>query len=111
MHIITHQVRSLDGHSARVGALAWNGHMLTSGGRDNCIINHDVRVQNHIVGTMNHHTQEVCGLSWSPDGQYLASGANDNALCIWDAASSLTHDAKPKHVLNEVYLSIILLIF
>lgn len=39
------QVRSMDGHSARVGALAWNNHMLTSGGRDNCIINHDVRVQ------------------------------------------------------------------
>lgn len=39
------QVRTMDGHSARVGALAWNNHCLTSGGRDNCIINHDVRIQ------------------------------------------------------------------
>lgn len=55
---------SLDGHSSRVGALAWNSHLLTSGGRDNLVINHDVRIQNHIVGKMAHHTQEVCGLAW-----------------------------------------------
>ena len=34
------QVRSLDGHSARVGALAWNGHILSSGSRgESAIIN------------------------------------------------------------------------
>lgn len=60
-----------------------------------------MRVQNHAVGTFSHHTQEVCGLAWSPDGQYLASGANDNTLCIWDAAVSQSHSAQPKHVLTE----------
>lgn len=95
------QVRQLNGHSARVGALAWNGHMLTSGSRDNSIINHDVRVQNHIVGKMTHHTQEVCGLSWSPDGTYLASGANDNTLCIMDGANMHTLDCTPRHVLTD----------
>ena len=97
------QVRSLDGHSARVGALAWNGHILTSGSRDTTIINHDVRIQNHIVGKMCQHTQEVCGLSWSPDGSFLASGANDNTLCIFDAAltgSSSTTNL-PRHVLTD----------
>eukprot|EP01038_Epipyxis_sp_PR26KG_P007697 gene7697-10468_t len=96
------QVRSLDGHSGRVGALAWNGHLLTSGSRDNTVINHDVRVQNHIVGKMTTHTQEVCGLSWSPDGSYLASGANDNTLCITDlAAMQSTTNATPRYILNE----------
>jgi cell division cycle protein 20 (cofactor of APC complex) len=95
------QVRSMDGHSARVGALAWNGHILTSGSRDNTIINHDVRVAQHVVGTMTQHVQEVCGLSWSPDGQFLASGANDNTLCIWDAATSQSSNPQPKHVLTE----------
>lgn len=33
---------------------------------------------------MRGHTQEVCGLKWSPDGSLLASGGNDNALMIWD---------------------------
>lgn len=74
------QVRSLDGHSSRVGALAWNNHILSSGSRDNTVINHDVRQQQHIVGRMTHHTQEVCGLAWSPDGSYLASGSNDNTV-------------------------------
>lgn len=36
-------VRALEGHHARVGALAWNGNLLSSGGRDSVIINHDTR--------------------------------------------------------------------
>jgi cell division cycle protein 20 (cofactor of APC complex) len=92
----------MDGHSSRVGSLAWNNHILTSGSRDTTIINHDVRVRNHIVGKMSVHEQEVCGLSWSPDGSYLASGANDNALCIFDLASSTSSmNCQPKHVLRE----------
>jgi cell division cycle protein 20 (cofactor of APC complex) len=94
-------VRSMDGHSARVGALAWNNHLLASGSKDNTIVLHDVRIQNHIVGKMSKHTQEVCGLAWSPDGAYLASGANDNTLCITDAASMLTQDATPSHMLTD----------
>lgn len=95
-------VRTMDGHASRVGALAWNGHILSSGSRDTSIINHDVRIRDHVVGKMNTHTQEVCGLSWSPDGQYLASGANDNTLCIWDSATcTQSLDAAPAHVLRE----------
>lgn len=29
------------------------------------------------------HRSEVCGLKWSPDNRQLASGGNDNQLCIW----------------------------
>lgn len=29
------------------------------------------------------HTQEVCGLKWSPDHQQLASGGNDNKMMLW----------------------------
>ena len=39
------------------------------------------------ISTFSGHTQEVCGLSWSPDGSTLASGGNENLLCIWDAAT------------------------
>jgi cell division cycle protein 20 (cofactor of APC complex) len=95
------QIRSMRGHSARVGALAWNSHMLTSGSKDTTILNHDVRIQNHVVGSMHHHTQEVCGLAWSPDGSFLASGANDNTLCIYDHAATLTQNAPVKHMLTE----------
>lgn len=26
---------------------------------------------------------KVCGLKWSPDRQFLASGGNDNQLLVW----------------------------
>jgi cell division cycle 20, cofactor of APC complex len=82
------QVRSMRGHAARVGSLDWNGATLSSGSRDASIVNHDVRLKEHAVATLAGHTQEVCGLRWSPDGTMLASGANDNTLCLWDAATS-----------------------
>lgn len=84
------QLRSMDGHTDRVSCVGWNRHILTSGGRDALVVNHDVRVSRHNVATMSAHTQEVCSLKWSPDGSTLATGANDNVLCIWDAATSNT---------------------
>ena len=78
------QVASLEGHSARVGALSWNGSLLTSGGRDSRIVHHDVRTPQHRVATLAGHSLEVCGLRWSPSGTMLASGGNDNLLNIWD---------------------------
>jgi len=81
-------IRTMNGHSARVGSLSWNQHLLSSGGRDSIIIQHDARSQNHIVSTYVGHTQEVCGLKWNEDGTSLASGGNENYLCIWDVAMS-----------------------
>jgi cell division cycle protein 20 (cofactor of APC complex) len=78
------QVRCMSGHRARVSSLSWNGPLLSSGGRDSVIMHHDVRVAEHKVGTLRGHTQEVCGLKWSPSGTQLASGGNDNILNIWD---------------------------
>ncbi|KAG8471083.1 hypothetical protein KFE25_009504 [Diacronema lutheri] len=83
------KVREMDGHQARVGALAWNAHVLSSGGRDGMIVQHDVRVQRHLSATLAGHTQEVCGLKWSPHGTQLASGANDNLLNLWDDRMTL----------------------
>ena len=80
----------MDGNSERVGALSWNRHILSTGGRDSIVVNHDVRVARHKVATISGNTQEVCGLAWSPDELTLVSGANDNTLCLWDAATSST---------------------
>ena len=87
------QVRCLRGHRARVGALDWNGSTLSSGSRDTGVLNHDVRVREHITSSFSAHEQEVCGLKWSPSGQQLASGGNDNVLHIWDAAMARTTGA------------------
>ncbi|KAI9198169.1 hypothetical protein LWI28_011306 [Acer negundo] len=54
------------GHRSGVGSMAWNNHILTTGG----------------------HTHEVCGLKWSPSGQQLANGGGDHLLHIWDTRST-----------------------
>ncbi|KAK7378887.1 hypothetical protein VNO80_04336 [Phaseolus coccineus] len=87
-------VRTLrGGHQARVGSLSWNNHILTTGGMDGRIVNNDVRVRSHIVESYRGHQQEVCGLKWSPSGQQLASGGNDNVIHIWDRASVSSNSA------------------
>lgn len=30
------------------------------------------------------HTQQICGLAWSPTGEQFATGGNDNACCLFD---------------------------
>ena len=45
---------------------------------------HDVRVAESYVGCFaGAHAGELCGLSWSNNGRYLASGGNDNQINIW----------------------------
>ncbi|XP_053666795.1 cell division cycle protein 20 homolog [Anopheles marshallii] len=95
------RLRVMNGHSARVGVLAWNSYVLCSGSRDGMIINHDVRSRQHNIGMLQGHTQEVCGLKWSPDGKYLASGGNDNLVHVWSAANGAPHaTGEPLHVFN-----------
>ena len=58
------QVTTLQGHTARVGAIAWNGDLLSSGSRDRFINQKDIRTspaiqERQLVG----HRQEVRMLS------------------------------------------------
>ena len=61
---------------------------VNSGSRDALVLQHDARARQHRTATLVGHQQEVCGLSWSADGATLASGGNENFLCLWDAARS-----------------------
>jgi len=99
-------LRSMRSHRARVSSIVSNSHLLSSGSRDGSIHHHDVRIPPHHVASLVSHTQEVCGYSWSPNGQQLASGSNDNTVYIWDrhapSAQSLSSAVivKPKHTLT-----------
>lgn len=95
------RLRIMDGHSARVGSLSWNSYILSSGCRSGQIIHHDVRQRNHNVLSVNGHSQEICGLKWSTDGKYLASGGNDNVLNIWPATSGNHTQTQPIYTLTS----------
>ncbi|KAI6246376.1 hypothetical protein HI914_05318 [Erysiphe necator] len=81
------RLRTMTGHTARVGSLAWNDHILTSGSRDRLIYHRDVRAPDQWLRKLMGHKQEVCGLKWNCDDGQLASGGNDNKLIIWDKLS------------------------
>ena len=82
-------LRTYEGHQGRVGALSWsNSHILSSGSKDKTILNRDLREKGNFVSRYEGHRQEICGLKWSFNDQYLASGGNDNKLMIWGQHSS-----------------------
>ena len=44
------------------------------------------------------HNQQVCGLAWSPDGEFFSTGANDNVCCLFEvkdifASTEIPQDA------------------
>ncbi|KAK4657983.1 substrate-specific activator of APC-dependent proteolysis [Podospora pseudocomata] len=81
------RLRTMVGHTNRVGALAWNTHILTSGSRDRSIYHRDVRAPDPWMRKLVGHKQEVCGLKWNCEDGQLASGGNDNKLMVWDKLS------------------------
>jgi len=82
------KLRTMNGHRGRVGTMAWNGCVLSTGSRDHHILHRDVRQQAHFMSRLQGHRQEVCGLKWSYDEQQLASGGNDNKLYVWNLRST-----------------------
>ena len=61
----------------------------------------------HCVSRSRAHSQEVCGLAWSGDGRYLASGGNDNVLNIWTPDPGQCHPRpEPVFSLQEHQVSI-----
>ena len=78
------KIREIEAHSDRISSLAWNGYIVTSGSKDKVIKNFDVRCQDSEISKIRQHKQEVCALRYSPDGDLLASGGNDNTAFIWD---------------------------
>ena len=78
-------VRTFDGHTSRVSACVWSNSLIATGSKDKQILIRDVRSPQRCVLELQKHTQEVCGLRWSPhDDKMLASGGNDNKMMLWN---------------------------
>jgi len=75
-------------HHGRIGTMCWSpsGGILSTGSRDKTIAHRDLRTgvtPTDTIARSTGHKQEVCGLRWSPDEQYVASGGNDNKVLVW----------------------------
>ena len=78
------RIREIEAHKERISSLVWNNYILSSGSKDKLIKNFDVRSQDVEISKIHQHKQEVCALKYSPEGDLLSSGGNDNVCYIWD---------------------------
>lgn len=44
----------------------------------------------YLLAKITVHSQQICGLAWSFDGEYFATGANDNMCCLFEVRDTLT---------------------
>ena len=44
----------------------------------------------HLMAKIDIHTQQICGLAWSPQGDYFATGGNDNVCYLFEVTDILT---------------------
>eukprot|EP00920_Eleutheroschizon_duboscqi_P026213 GHVT01064767.1.p1 GENE.GHVT01064767.1~~GHVT01064767.1.p1 ORF type:complete len:333 (+),score=-7.06 GHVT01064767.1:767-1765(+) len=77
--------RGGEGHSGRCCSATWCDSMLITGSRDHSAICRDVRTREPVTHRFLGHRGDVCAVRYSPSERYLATGGNDNAVCIWDA--------------------------
>ena len=78
------KIREMEAHSARISCLSWNSYIISSGSKDKLIKSFDVRISDGEISNIHQHKQEVCSLKYSPEGDLLSSGGNDNVAYIWD---------------------------
>lgn len=75
---------TLKSHKDRCCAVDFYENVLISGSKDKGILINDIRTPNKKVQELAMHTDEICGLKWSPNGRYIASGSTNNKLSVWD---------------------------
>lgn len=79
-------------HNTRISAIAFSNRNMSAGDKTGCITNLDIRTSKEYRFTG--HTQEICGLKWSPNNEYLASGSNDNTVRVWKHGSPISKELK-----------------
>ncbi|KAL8736422.1 MAG: hypothetical protein Q9166_000214 [cf. Caloplaca sp. 2 TL-2023] len=49
-----------------------------------------------LLAKISVHSQQICGLAWSPEGHFFATGANDNTCCLFVVKDVLAHPQTPE---------------
>lgn len=79
-------------HTSRISSIAFSNRNMSTGDKTGTITSSDLRSSKkyQFIG----HTQEICGLKWSPSNEYLASGSNDNTVRVWRHGSPISKELK-----------------
>jgi WD40 repeat protein len=92
---------TMRGYPSKVNCLAWHpyrGTIATAGGPDVVLWELPEAGKGARAQPLRHHQNTVTTLSWSADGQLLASGDRSGRLCVWDRdgdavfSRQLTHE-------------------
>ncbi|XP_026191503.1 uncharacterized protein LOC34623766 [Cyclospora cayetanensis] len=85
------KLRNLSGHKSRCAVSVWSRQqmLLWTGSRDQTILMRDLRCRDAFSSSFFFHQSELCGLDLSPSEHLLASGGNDNLLCVWDLRQTI----------------------
>lgn len=70
-------------HSDRIGCLDWNLQGIISGSKDRTAVFWDPRAKPKKTVLICSHLQEICGIKWNNEMNLIATGGNDNKVCIW----------------------------
>ncbi|MBI1747279.1 MAG: WD40 repeat domain-containing protein [Acidobacteria bacterium] len=78
-------LRTLEGHTDRVAAVAWSpdGLKIGSSSYDGTVRLWDAETGEPLQVLTGHQGWVLC-VAWSPDGLYIASGSYDKTIRIWD---------------------------
>ena len=47
-----------------------------------------------VLAKISAHSEQICGLAWSPDNMYFATGGNDNAALLFEISKILRTDGE-----------------
>ncbi|XP_044367780.1 protein FIZZY-RELATED 2, partial [Triticum aestivum] len=120
------RMRTMESHRMRVGALAWNSSLLSSGSRDKNILHHDLhgllasgggtadRCIRFWNTTTNTHLSsmdtgsQVCNLVWSKNVNELVSthGYSQNQIIVWRYPTMSKLATLTGHTFRVLYLAI-----
>jgi len=87
----------VDFMNSRIGCLSWNKNILTSAFSNGYLHHNDVRIKDSLIQSIQAHESTICGLKWRNDGEYLATGGNDNTVKVWELKSSVPCMVKTDH--------------
>ncbi|KAI6088729.1 WD40 repeat-like protein [Hypoxylon rubiginosum] len=87
-------------HPAPIACLSWRPTTITRPTRNRRNPGVLVETEDLLVGDdmgdvyyYSVHSQQICGLAWSPDGEQFATGGNDNLCCLFNVDSVAEEDA------------------